>query len=441
MAYETSEAGRQGLPDVTAKELVEIIKNRFKNKKVRPTPILIMGKSGVGKTESVYQVVQELGIGLKEVVLTEYESTDLAGLPKIMDRQDIDETVVLNNQSDLYTVEHIRPRLLPDPVKEKHCIKKYCEATGKKPEDIDIMDLPVEARKYVAGILFFDEVPAACRENRVAAAKLLDKSRRIGDYVLPDRWLVICAGNGPEDGGVYDDLEGFFFNRCQGFRFEPDVDNWIEWAVKHNIMPEIIAFIKTYPELIWDGGANDENGGYTAAFPSPRAWANASIELQNFLDCKPEGYKLTERDIYINVAGIVGTTAASKFTSFYAYNNDIIPVSDIENGTARINIGDNSRDAAYLQASIVANHLNKRAEEYNKATGNKDFTKLKNILNWVGQFANNNLDAGLELIREALHGGSSQTYILVMANYELINRLCPDFIMYYKEHSQVYQYN
>lgn len=439
MAYQTSEEGRQGLPDVTAKELIEIIKNRFKNKRTKPTPILIMGKSGVGKTESVYQVVQELGIGLKEIVLSEYESTDLAGLPKIVEREDISDDIVLNNQSDMYTVEHIRPRLLPDPVKEKHCIQKYCEATGKTPADIDIMELPVEARKHIAGILFFDEVPAACKENRIAASKLLDKSRRIGDYVLPDRWLVICAGNGPEDGGQYDDLEGMFFNRCQGFRFEPDEASWIDWAVKHNVMPEIIAFIKTYPDLLWD--FDYASATYNSAFPSPRAWTNASIELQNFLDCKPEGYQLSERDIYINIAGIVGTAAATKFTTFYAYNASIIPVTDIENGTARINIGDNSRDAAYLQASIVASHLNKRAEEYNKATLNKDFTKLKNIFNWVGQFANSNLDAGLECIREALHGGASQTSILIMANYELLKKFCPDFIDFYKEHAEVYQYN
>lgn len=439
MAYQTSEDGRQGLPDVTAQELIDIIKSRFKNKRTKPTPILIMGKAGVGKTESIYQVVKDLGIGFKEIVLSEYESTDLAGLPKIVEREDIDPSIELNNQSDLYSVEHIRPRLLPDPVKEKHCVAKYCETTGKNPEDIDIMDLPVEARKHVAGILFFDEVPAACKENRVAAAKLLDKSRRIGDYVLPDRWLVICAGNGPEDGGVYDDLEGFFFNRCQGFRFEPDVASWVVWASAHDVMPEIIAFIQAYPDLIWD--YNFSNATYTSAFPSPRAWTNASIELQNFLACKPTGYKLTERDIYINIAGIVGTTAATKFTTFYAYNEKIIPVTDIENGIARTNIGDNSRDALYLQATLVASHLNKRAEEYNKATTSRDFTKLKNIMNWIGRFANQNLDAGTECIREALNGVGNQTNILIIANHDLIVNLCPEFMNFYKEHIEIYQYN
>lgn len=439
MAYQTSEEGRQGLPDVTAQELIDIIKNRFKNKRTKPTPILILGKAGVGKTESVYQVVQELGIGLKEVVLSEYESTDLAGLPKIVEREDIDPNVTLNNQSDLYTVEHIRPRLLPDPVKEKHCIKTYCEATGKTPDEIDIMELPPEARKHIAGILFFDEVPAACAENRIAASKLLDKSRRIGDYVLPERWLVICAGNGPEDGGQYDDLEGMFFNRCQGFRFEPDADSWLSWATKKNVMPEILAFIKTYPDLLWD--YDQANTTYNTAFPSPRAWTNASIELQNFLDCKPEGYKLTERDIFINIAGIVGSPAATKFVTFYSFHEKIIPVEEIENGTARINVGDGSNDALYLQASLVANRLNKRAEEYNKATLSKDFTKLKNLFNWIAQFANRNLDAGSECIREALHGGSGQTSILIMANYELLARFCPEFITFYKEHQEVYQYN
>lgn len=437
MAYQTSEEGRQGLPEVTAQELIDIIKNRFRNKRLKPTPILIMGKAGVGKTESIYQVVNELGIGLKEVVLSEYESTDLAGLPKIVERDDLDENVTLNSHSDMYTVEHIRPRLLPDPVKEKHCIQKYCEATGKKPEDIDIMELPLEARKYVAGILFFDEVPAACKENRIAASKLLDKSRKIDSYVLPDRWLVVCAGNGPEDGGQYDDLEGMFFNRCQGFRFEPDADNWIAWAVKHNVMPEIIAFIKVYPDLLWDYDSDTEYGG---AFPSPRAWTNASLELQYFLNCKSEGYKPTSRDIMINIGGIVGESAAMKFVTFYEHNNSIIPVEEIEAGNARINIRDNSRDTAYLQASLVARHLNKLAEEYNRAI-NKDFTKLKNTFNWIGKFADSNLDAGLELVREALHGGASQASIVLIANHHLVEQYAPEFMDFYKSHADLFKYS
>ena len=438
MGYQTSEEGKQGLPDATAKEITDIIRNRFKNKRSKPTPILLLGKSGVGKTEVVYQVVKELGIGFKEIVLSEYDSTDLAGLPKIMEREDIDPNITLNNQSDLYNVEYIRPRLLPDTVKAEYAMTKYCEVSGKRPEEVDIMELPPEARRYVAGILFFDEVSAACAANRIAASKLLDKSRRIGDYILPDRWLVVCAANGPEDAGQYDGLEGMFFNRTQGFRFEPDAESWIAWASKSNVMPEIIAFIKSYDELLWDC---DINATYTTAFPSPRAWTNASIELQNFLDCKPEGYKLTERDIYINIAGIVGTAAANKFTAFYSHINSIIPVTDIEQGAARTNLDDGARDALYLQASIVANHLNKRAEEYNKATVGKDFTKIKNILNWIGQFANNNLDAGTECIREALHGGTSQTSILLMANYELIKQFCQQFISFYKEHAEIYQYN
>lgn len=438
MSYTTSEEGKQGLPELTAKEIQEKLERKFRGNKTRPTPMLILGKAGVGKTQIIYQVVKKLGIGLKEVVLTEYDSTDLAGLPRIMDRRDIEPGMRVNNESDLYMVEHIRPRLLPDPVQAEYAMKKYCEMSGKRPEEVTFEELPPEARQFIYGILFFDEVPAACEANRVAASKLLDKSRRIGDYVLPERWVVVCAGNGPEDAGVYDNLEGMFFNRCDGMRFEPSDENWISWAVTHNVHPAIISFIKTYPEYLWN---YDPNATYSGAFPSPRAWENSSIELLDFLESKPEGYIPTEREVYINIAGIVGTEAANKFCSYFALSNDIIPVSDIENGTARTNVNDSARDAAYLQASIVAARVTKRAAEYNSAApGTRDFTKLKNLLNWSGKFIQQNLDAGTELIRECLPDASAPLFIMLLAQPDFIKSQCPDFYQFYVQHQNMYRF-
>lgn len=435
MAYETSEEGRQNLMDISAPELARLLEQRFTGKRKNMKPILIVGKAGVGKTEIVYQVVKKLGIGLKEVVLAEYESTDIAGLPKIMERQDLPVDYETQNDSERYMVEHIRPRLLPDAVKAKYALDQHKKMYGLADDaQIDIMSLPEEARKNVAGILFFDEVSAACKENRIAVSKLLDKSRRVGDYELPEHWLVVCACNGPEDAGAYDDLEPMFFNRCQAFRYEPDDESWIKWAVNAGVDPSIIAFIKAYPDLLWD----KVDSIYGGAFPSPRAWTDASVEIQAALADKPEGTYLTPREIALNISGYVGNIAAQKFAGFYILHDSIIPMSDIEAGIARTNVNDYNREANYLQASIVAQGLLKAAAEYNSAPS-KDMTKLKNILNWVGEFASHDLHAATELIREALHSQSSPLFIFMIANFSLLKTYCPKFVDFYNEHSDMFQ--
>lgn len=437
MSYTTSEEGRQGLPDLNAAEIQAKILRKFRSNKTHPTPMLIIGKAGVGKTQVVYQVVKQLGIGFKELVLTEYDSTDLAGLPRIQERTDIVEGMTLHNESEAYVVEHIRPSLLPDPVMAEHALNQYCRMSGKKPEEVTFEELPPEARQYVYGILFFDEVSAASQANRIAASKLLDKSRRIGSYLLPERWLIICACNGPEDAGSYDSLEGMFFNRCDGMRFEPHAENWISWAAVHGVHPIIISFIRSFPEYLWNW---NPDAMYTTAFPSPRAWENASIELSDFIESKGEGYIPTEREVFINVAGIVGTEAAEKFTTYFALSNQIIPVSDIENGTARTNILDNTADVAYMQASMVASRISKRAEEYNSAVGPRDFTKLKNLLNWSGMFCSKFLDAGVELIRECLPDATAPLFKMLLVQPDFIQQQCPQFWHFYSEHKNMYKY-
>ena len=115
------------------------------------TPITLLGKSGIGKTESIQDLAEDLGIGFVELRLSHYQESDLIGLP-------------------------------------------YIDACGKTRHAVSDL-LPDEADEG-QGILLLDEVTSAPKSMRSAVYQLLDAGRRLGEYKLPDKWLVVACGNG-----------------------------------------------------------------------------------------------------------------------------------------------------------------------------------------------------------------------------------------------------
>lgn len=107
----------------------------------------------------------------------------------------------------------------------------------------------VEQHPY--GILFLDEFAQASHEMQKAVAPLL-LDRRIGEYVLPDGWMVVCAGNRLEDNAGANSILSHVINRITMFNVEaPDVDEWVGWAVGAGMPPELIAMAKLRPDVVF----------------------------------------------------------------------------------------------------------------------------------------------------------------------------------------------
>ena len=153
------------LPVVTVKQFCQIVRMQFEEGNKRP--IFGLGKGGIGKTESIADLAKELNIGYIDIRLLMYSEVDLKGIP--------------------YPDEH-------------HVSTVWLQ------NDI----LPKVERDGEKGILVLDEITSVARSVRTAAYQLLNE-RRLGEYILPDGWLVVCLGNGEDDGGDF-----------QGLRAAPD---------------------------------------------------------------------------------------------------------------------------------------------------------------------------------------------------------------------------
>lgn len=213
---------------------VESGKPRTKN-----DALYIWGAPGIGKTEILNQVAKKLDIVVQEWHLSQIEPTDFRGVPKIENIKGSD------NPEDERTVSKL-PAIFPTDNGEN----------GK------------------GGIMFFDEINRAPKMV-LSAALSLCLGGRIGTYELPSKWIVIAAGNRPEDlgGAVATTIEPALANRFAHVNYAPTVEKWIEWALtREDINPDLVAFLSFHKQFFHKLDPDKE----IMNWPSPRTWEMAS---------------------------------------------------------------------------------------------------------------------------------------------------------------------
>jgi hypothetical protein len=195
--------------NIPANDIVDAIKTCYHAKR---TPLFI-GPPGVGKTAMVRLAASHLQLELvKPVHVEEFHLTSVS---------EVD----------------VRGYLIPDGDNARFTKPAFWDA--------------VENHPY--GILFLDEFVQAPHEVQKAVAPLIYE-RRIGSYQLPDGWMVVLAGNGLDDGAGANTLLSHVVNRLSIVKVNsPTPDDWAMWAIEAGLEPEVIAFAKFRPEVVFAG--------------------------------------------------------------------------------------------------------------------------------------------------------------------------------------------
>jgi hypothetical protein len=98
-------------------------------------------------------------------------------------------------------------------------------------------------------IVMLDEIGKAMKAVKNVLLTLM-LEHRVGDNYLPKGSYVFGTSNLTSD-GVGDMLEAHARNRiCEVKVRKPDYDEWIEWALKNDIAPEVIAWVKQFPHAL-----------------------------------------------------------------------------------------------------------------------------------------------------------------------------------------------
>jgi len=214
-------------------QLLTVLDEEFKSTESgHHTPVMIWGPPGVGKSQLVSQIAEKHQHQMIDIRLSQMEPSDLRGIPF----------------RDGDSVEWAVPSMLPN-------VNRH----GEK------------------GILFLDEITSAPPSVSAAAYQLI-LDRRLGDYKIPDGWVIFAAGNRQGDRGVTYSMPAPLANRFSHYEFEVNLDDWVAWAYQQSIDEKIIAFLRFRPELLFDFDPTHN----PVAFPSPRSWEFAHRAVHKF---------------------------------------------------------------------------------------------------------------------------------------------------------------
>jgi hypothetical protein len=263
---------------VTSVQARKAILKAFKVKR----PVFLWGPPGIGKSEVVSEITEELGGFMIDLRMAQMEPTDIRGIPFF--------------NKDLGKMDWAPPIDLPD-------------------EEL--------ASKYPIICLFLDEMNSAAPAVQ-AAGYQLTLNRAVGKYKLPDNVVIVAAGNRDSDKGVTYRMPMPLANRFLHIEMRPDFTSWQNWAVNKGIHKDVVGYLSFAKQDLYDFDSKSSS----RAFATPRSWCFVSDLLNDEED--------TDSDTLFNlVAGSVGEGLAVKFMAHRKVAGQMPEPSDILAGKVK----------------------------------------------------------------------------------------------------------
>ncbi len=235
-----------------------------------PISTMIWGAPGIGKSSIVSKAAQDAAVNFIDVRLSQLAPTDLRGLP------------------------------VPS------------KPSGRGEIGVSMWYPPEFLPKEGRGILFLDELNMAPPAMQGVAQQLI-LDRKVGNYTLPNGWLIWAAGNRKEDRSSVFEMPRPLANRFLHLEVEATYDCFKSYALRQNLAEQIIAFLGYRPALLHQSNINEY------AWPSPRSWEMASHLLQAGLP----------------IHSAVGVGAAEEFNSYLDVYNRIPNLDLILSGSGQ----------------------------------------------------------------------------------------------------------
>lgn len=214
-------------------------------------PVLIKGAPGIGKTDIVAQVAQELGFDLIIEHPVVSDPTDFKGMP-----------VVMGDVADFLPFGSL---------------KRLVDA-----------DKPT--------LFFLDDLGQAPMAVQAACMQLI-LARRIDGHKVSDQVCFVAATNRHSDrAGVSGLLEPVKSRFVSIVELEPNLEDWIAWALFNKLPMELISFVQYRPNFLFDFKPTHElinsSSPRTVHNVAKLMWAGTSqdLEYEAFTGAAGEGF-------------------------------------------------------------------------------------------------------------------------------------------------------
>lgn len=338
-------------------------------------PYLVIGDPGIGKTEGVKSSIEKVNkalreegnpiqFGYKELVLGQKLVGALDGIPVAME----------DEQGNIRT---IRADELPD-----------------------------EERDGKYGVFFLDEITTADVQQMQPAMSLTDARRSIGSYKLPDGWIVVGAGNGPQWDNFMR-LDTAMITRFITYNVYTTYEDWKEYAIERKVNPYILAYLDWKNEAFTNPATEEENmerrENLGTAYAVGRTWISFDLELKRMCVLKTikEGKTKVPSD-YFDVLTLedflaagnkapLGSSTVQDLVAFVKFRDSIpqeITPDAVLTGKVKTMPENTSAQVTHLLLATVTDELYRRLRQAHDGTTEN----LKTASDWtdadVQMFAN-----------------------------------------------------
>jgi hypothetical protein len=385
--------------DVDSDGLERMLRNSIEGGK-NLKPLIIWGAPGIGKTAIINSLAKEyFGSNAKEQKrMIELDLMTMSPedffLPAIKDR-DTPEA-----KATRLADEWLPVRRIDDPEAEK-----YINGPDGK-----------------GGILFMDELARCSSKVQNVCLKIVDE-RKVGNYVLGEKWIIIAAANRKSD--LSDDEQATFSwsstlaNRFRQINYAAGFEDWSPWAKQAKdetgkliVRPEVLAFLRFSGEYFHnlDPERFSSGSGGSEAWPSPRTWTNASQEINAAEErYEKRGWKDRkgntvskedwEKEVEEILAASVGLEAARAFVGFKSMLDKINPedIKYVFEKPEKAPLWKGLKiDEQYALIAAVIFHASNEIKDLNKK-------QMINFVEWLGRNKDiANSTKAMQMISDAL---------------------------------------
>ncbi|MBE5891166.1 MAG: AAA family ATPase [Lachnospiraceae bacterium] len=212
---------------------------------IRQRPILLMGAPGIGKTQIMEQIANEMEIGLVAYTITHHTRQSAVGLPRINEQEYEGRIFSVTD----YTMSEIIAS-----------IYRYMKMTGKK-----------------EGILFIDEINCVSETLAPTILQFL-QNKTFGNEAVPQGWIICCAGNPPEYNRSVRNFDMVTLDRLRYINVEADYEVWKAYAYQQKVSGVILSYLELRQKYFYRIQM-DVDG---LRFVTPRGWEDFSNLLMTY---------------------------------------------------------------------------------------------------------------------------------------------------------------
>lgn len=222
----------------------------------------------------------------------------------------------------------------------KNAPKKWnphvCDVRLSMKEPVDMIGIPVLSKdengktvtvwatpnmwpqtdEFIGGTIFLDEINQGQAAIQNAAFQLI-QDRQLGEYKVPDGYIIIGAANPPALNSTVTEFSIPLANRFSHFNIGVDFDSWLNYRAYNGGNPDVMAFLKTQDQsLLFDKKLLESKVGeldsllFTDITITPRSWE----VVEKVLNLPETQFTLEEKERYCT--GRLGIAVTSKFFNF-----------------------------------------------------------------------------------------------------------------------------